>query len=225
MATKIYESGQVELLNGVIVEAVPLKIKYLRELMDAFELVKNSDGDDEAMTNLALCASITLKQYCPEFYPDAEDLCNMPIVYKLLNYAAGIKVNKDSDESIKKQAVDSGSSWEELDLAKIESEVFLLGIWKDYLELEKSMSMPEILATLSVKRELDHNEKKFIAAMQGVDLDAGSGSQKEWEDMKARVFSKGQATDGNDILAYQGATASKAGFGVGMGIDYEVVEG
>jgi hypothetical protein len=225
MATKIYESGQVELLNGVIVEAVPLKIKYLRELMDAFELVKNSDGDDEAMTNLALCASITLKQYCPEFYPEAEDICNMPIVYKLLNYAAGIKVNKDSDESIKKQAVDSGSSWEELDLAKIESEVFLLGIWKDYLELEKSMSMPEILATLSVKRELDHNEKKFIAAMQGVDLDAGSGSQKEWEDMKARVFSKGQATDGNDILAYQGATASKAGFGVGMGIDYEIVEG
>ena len=114
MATKIYESGQVELLNGVIVEAVPLKIKYLRELMDAFELVKNSDGDDEAMTNLALCASITLKQYCPEFYPEAEDLCNMPIVYQLLNYAAGIKVNKDSDESVKKQAVDSGSSWEEL---------------------------------------------------------------------------------------------------------------
>ena len=225
MATKIYESGQVELLNGVIVEAVPLKIKYLRELMDAFELVKNSDGDDEAMTNLALCASITLKQYCPEFYPEAEDLCNMPIVYQLLNYAAGIKVNKDSDESVKKQAVDSGSSWEELDLAKIESEVFLLGIWKDYLELEKSMSMPEILATLSVKRELDHNEKKFIAAMQGVDLDGGSDSQKEWEDMKARVFSKGQASDGNDILAYQGATASKAGFGVGMGIDYEVVEG
>ena len=225
MATKIYESGQVELLNGVIVEAVPLKIKYLRELMDAFELVKNSDGDDEAMTNLALCASITLKQYCPEFYPEAEDLCNMPIVYQLLNYAAGIKVNKDSDESVKKQAVDSGSSWEELDLAKIESEVFLLGIWKDYLELEKSMSMPEILATLSVKRELDHNEKKFMAAMQGVDLDKNANKSNAWEDMKARVFSKGQATDGNDILAYQGATASKAGFGVGMGIDYEVVEG
>ena len=221
MATKIYESGQVELLNGVIVEAVPLKIKYLRELMDAFELVKNSDGDDEAMTNLALCASITLKQYCPEFYPEAEDLCNMPIVYQLLNYAAGIKVNKDSDESVKKQAVDSGSSWEELDLAKIESEVFLLGIWKDYLELEKSMSMPEILATLSVKRELDHNEKKFIAAMQGVDLDGGSDSQKEWEDMKARVFSGGQTGDSNDVLALQGVNAQKAGFGIGQGLDYE----
>ena len=224
MATKIYESGQVELLNGVIVEAVPLKIKYLRELMDAFELVKNSDGDDEAMTNLALCASITLKQYCPEFYPEAEDLCNMPIVYQLLNYAAGIKVNKDSDESVKKQAVDSGSSWEELDLAKIESEVFLLGIWKDYLELEKSMSMPEILATLSVKRELDHNEKKFIAAMQGVDLDGGSDSQKEWEDMKARVYSGGKTSDSRDILALQGQNAKSAGFGIGLGLDYEKID-
>ena len=224
MATKIYESGQVELLNGVIVEAVPLKIKYLRELMDAFELVKNSDGDDEAMTNLALCASITLKQYCPEFYPEAEDLCNMPIVYQLLNYAAGIKVNKDSDESVKKQAVDSGSSWEELDLAKIESEVFLLGIWKDSLALEKSLSMLVILATLSVKSELDHNEKKFIAAMQGVDLDGGSDSQKEWEDMKARVFSKGATTNGNDILALQGMNAERAGFGIGMGLDYETYD-
>ena len=103
--------------------------------------------------------------------------------------------------------------------------VFLIGIWKDYDQLESSMSMQELTATLKIKRELDYSDKKFSAAMQGVDLDAGSGSQKEWEDMKARVFSKGQATDGNDILAYQGATASKAGFGVGMGIDYEVVEG
>ena len=223
MATKIYESGQVELLNGVIVEAVPLKIKYLRELMDAFELVKNSDGDDEAMTNLALCASITLKQYCPEFYPEAEDLCNMPIVYQLLNYAAGIKVNKDSDESIKKQAVDSGSSWEELDLAKIESEVFLLGIWKDYQELEANISMPELVATLASIRDLDYQEKKFLAAIQGVDLDGETNKdkgQKEWEDMKARVFSGGKATDSNDVLALQGVNAQKAGFGIGMGLDY-----
>ena len=192
--------------------------------MDAFELVKNSDGDDEAMTNLALCASIALKQYCPEFYPEAEDICNMPIVYKLLNYAAGIKVNKDSGESVKKQAVDSGSSWEELDLAKIESEVFLLGIWKDYEELEKSLSMPELMATLSSRRELDYEEKKFLAAIQGVDLDKESGSsrgQKEWEDMKARVFSGGKTGDSNDIISLQGITAQKAGFGIGHGLDYE----
>jgi hypothetical protein len=59
-----------------------------------------------------------------------------------------------------------------LDLAKIESEVFLLGIWKDYRELEESLSMPELIATLSSRRDLDYQEKKFLAAIQGVDLDA-----------------------------------------------------
>ena len=62
-----------------------------------------------------------------------------------------------------------------------------------------------------------------MAAIQGVDLDKQSGSergQKEWEDMKARVFSGGKATDSNDVLALQGVTAQKAGFGIGMGLDY-----
>ena len=38
--------------------------------------------------------------------------------------------------------------------------------------------------------------------------------------MKARVFSGGKATDSNDVLALQGVTAQKAGFGIGMGLDY-----
>ena len=109
-------------------------------------------------------------------------------------------------------------------MAKLESEVFLLGIWKDYQELETSLSMPELMSTLSVSRELDYSEKKFLAAIQGVDLDKNSGSekgQKEWEDMKARVFSKGQTSDSNDVLSLQGVNAQKAGFGIGMGLDYE----
>jgi hypothetical protein len=81
--------------------------------------------------------------------------------------------------------------------------------------------MPEIVATLKVKRDLDYGQKKFLAAMQGVDLDKASGKENAWEDMKARVFSKGSANNGNDILALQGANAQKAGFGIGMGIDYE----
>ena len=39
--------------------------------------------------------------------------------------------------------------------------------------------------------------------------------------MKARVFSRGQTSDGNDVLALQGANAQKAGFGIGMGLEYE----
>jgi hypothetical protein len=39
--------------------------------------------------------------------------------------------------------------------------------------------------------------------------------------MKARVFSGGQTSDANDILSFQGPKAQKAGFGIGMGLDYE----
>ena len=81
--------------------------------------------------------------------------------------------------------------------------------------------MPELMVTLEVVRELDYTEKKFLAAIQGVDLDGDKNKgQKEWEDMKARVFSGGKATDSNDVLALQGVNAQKAGFGIGMGLDY-----
>jgi hypothetical protein len=45
--------------------------------------------------------------------------------------------------------------------------------------------------------------------------------QKEWEDLKARVFSGGATDDSNDVLALQGQNARKAGFGIGMGLAYE----
>jgi hypothetical protein len=41
--------------------------------------------------------------------------------------------------------------------------------------------------------------------------------------MKARVFSRGQTSDSNDILSLQGPAAKKAGFGIGMGIEYEKI--
>jgi len=85
--------------------------------------------------------------------------------------------------------------------------------------------MPELTIILVAKREKDYEDKKFLAALQGVDLDknsggGSSGGQKEWEDMKARVFSRGKASDANDILALSGHNAAKAGFGIGMGLDY-----
>ena len=86
--------------------------------------------------------------------------------------------------------------------------------------------MPELIATLSSRRDLDYQEKKFLAAIQGVDLDAQSGEsrgQKEWEDLKARVFSGGTAKDSNDITSLQGINASQAGFGIGAGLSYDNV--
>ena len=83
--------------------------------------------------------------------------------------------------------------------------------------------MPELVAILEAYREQKHRDQKFLAAIQGIDLDEGSKSsngQKEWEDLKARVYSNGQASDSDDILSLQGTNAKTAGFGIGSGLEY-----
>jgi len=227
VATKIYESGIVKLLDDREVEVKPLKIIYLRQFMDLFEFVRASKNDDEAIMYLTHCALVAMKQFAPdiETLEQLEDLVDLPTVYEILDLSAGIRINDKSKKEIKEQAAESesGSTWEDLDLAKLESEVFLLGTWKNYEDLEHSISMPELLATLGSRRELDYEEKKFLAAIQGVDLDKQAGKGDAWEEMKARVFSKGQASGSNDVLALQGANASKQGFGIGMGLGYSNV--
>jgi hypothetical protein len=229
MATKIYKTKNIYLFDGTEIEIMPLKIKYLREFMDAFNHIKQTKNDDEAMAVLVECTRIAMKQYYPQISTSIEELENnidLPTVHEILDVAGNIKFGEESEEDIKTQVQkgDPGPSWEEFDLAKLESEVFLLGIWKDYKELEESLSLSEIMAIISSKRELDYQEKKFFAAIQGVDLDEASDSdrgQKEWENLKARVFSGGATNDSNDVLALQGQNAKKAGFGIGMGLDYE----
>ena len=226
MPTEIYKTSIIELFDGTELYITPLKIKYLKLFLQEFENVKTAKNDDEAINYLSRCASITMKQYYPSIktQEQLEDNIDMPTIYKLLDFAAGIKINEKSEEPVKQQAKESGSTWDELDLAELEAEVFLLGIWKDYDELESSMSMPEIVATLKVKRDLDYSQKKFLAAMQGVDLDKTSGKADAWEEMKARVFSGGQAAGAKDIVALQGINAQKAGFGIGMGLTYEKID-
>jgi hypothetical protein len=165
-----------------------------------------------------------MRQYRPSIktIEELEDIIDVNIMYKILELSAGISFDKKDDAGVpdKTTVKESGPTWETLDLAKLESEVFLLGIWKDYEELESSLCMAELTAILDEKRENDYNEKKFLAAMQGVDLDKESGKNDPWEEMKARVFSGGQTSDPNDILSFQGVKAEDSGFGIGMGLEY-----
>jgi hypothetical protein len=235
MATIVYSTKMVETVEGIQIEMSPLKIKYLREFMDAFNNMKTAETENDSINIITECVRIAMKQYYPSLSistEDIEDNFDLPTVYSIADFAAGIKVREDSSDSVKEQAEQSlkskadkeGVTWQSLDLAKLESEIFLLGIYKDYDELEKSLSMPELMSTLEVMRDLDYQEKKFLAAMQGVDLDKESGKdkgQKEWEDMKARVFSGGQSADADDVLSLQGPKAKQLGFGIGLGLDYE----
>lgn len=229
MATSIYKTKNIYLFDGTEIETMPLKIKYLREFMDAFYKIKYTNSDDEAMLVLLECTRIAMKQYCPKISRSTEEVENnidLPTMHEILDIAGNIKMGGLSEEDIKAKVKkdDTGPTWEDFDLAKLESEVFLLGIWKDYNELEESLSLAEIMAILSSKRELDYQEKKFFAAIQGVDLEDSSDSergQKEWENLKARVFSGGATKDSKDVLALQGQNAKSAGFGIGMGLEYE----
>lgn len=103
-------------------------------------------------------------------------------------------------------------------------------MWKDFNELEDNISMPELTAILSAKREQDYNEKKFMAALQGVDLDKTAGKtddalQKVVDRAKERLGAETGVSvpDRNDITSLRGKAAQNAGFGIGMGLDYEVM--
>jgi hypothetical protein len=227
MANTIYETATIELVDGTQVYLSPLKIKHMRDFMKEFETVKSSQTDDEAISHLVRCVTIAMRQYYPQIRTEEqlEDSVDLKTIYKILEVAAGITFGKQ-DKDVAKQASDQKSnSWSDLDLARLESEVFLLGIWKDYDELESSLSMPELTAVLNAKREADYDHKKFLAAIQGIDLEKNAGGKQDaWEEMKARVFSGGQATNSDDVVSLQGINAQKAGFGIGMGLDYESLD-
>jgi hypothetical protein len=87
--------------------------------------------------------------------------------------------------------------------------------------------MPELVAILEAKQKEENDNRRFLAAMQGVDLDKDSNSsngQDAWEKIKAKAFSGGKTTNPDDIVSLQGSAAQRAGFGIGEGLDYEVIE-
>lgn len=102
----------------------------------------------------------------------------------------------------------------------------LLGIWKSYEELEDVLTLSELVEIITFSRENKHEDRKFFAALQGVDLDKNStrtynsDSGDPWEDLQAKVHSNGQAANAKDILALQGQNAQRKGFGIGLGLEY-----
>ena len=78
-----------------------------------------------------------------------------------------------------------------------------MGHWRNFEELEKNLTIEELLKVLDASREKDISNRKFLAQLQGINLD-DEGPQ--------------------DIADLKGVHASQAGFGIGMGLGH-VVEG
>jgi len=72
-------------------------------------------------------------------------------------------------------------------------------------------------------QKTESEKRKFLASIQGVDLNESSNENKEgssFEDVKRRAL--GITASANDIVSLQGSFASEAGFGIGAGLGYSI---
>lgn len=97
MATSVYETVEVELVDGTKIKMRPLKISLLRDFMKKFETITEvADSNDASMNLLMDCVAIAMKQYNPALADDREKLednIDLPTVYKVIEVAAGIKLD------------------------------------------------------------------------------------------------------------------------------------
>jgi hypothetical protein len=95
MATTVYETTEIELLDGTQIKMRPLKISLLREFMKKFsEIAEVADDNDASMDVLLDCVQIAMKQYAPDLSVDRErieDTIDLPSVYRVVEAASGIK--------------------------------------------------------------------------------------------------------------------------------------
>lgn len=73
----------------------------------------------------------------------------------------------------------------------MEAEVFLLGHWKNFEEIEDNLTLDELQSILEASREQEYRRNKFAAALKGIDLDAqNKDSDSSFEEIKRRAEAK-----------------------------------
>lgn len=50
----------------------------------------------------------------------------------------------------------------------------LLGIWENIEDLESKLNLAELTAILDISRKKEHERNRFLAAIQGIDIDKAS---------------------------------------------------
>ena len=85
-------------MDGTKISLRPLKISLLREFMKEFQKISDeaiADDNIKSMDLLLDCSVIAMKQYNEELATKdkLEDIIDLPTVYKIIEIAAGIKLN------------------------------------------------------------------------------------------------------------------------------------
>jgi hypothetical protein len=80
--------------------------------------------------------------------------------------------------------------------------------------------MPELIQTFSSMQKTESEKRKFLASIQGIELDGGEQEEsKSFEDVRRKAL--GITADATDVVSLQGQFASEAGFGIGAGLGYK----
>lgn len=100
MATTVYDTIEVELENGEILNVKPLPIKSLRKFMEIIEKAGVDDAESETQlmdTFVEACAhcirSLDSLKYGKLTIDEVEELVTLPTVMKILEIAGGLKTS------------------------------------------------------------------------------------------------------------------------------------
>jgi hypothetical protein len=93
MATKVYESIELELQDGTVVTVKPLNLKTLRLVMKEWQNAQNVTNEDEFLEVLIKCTSIAMKHLAPEKADSVEEDLDLQTMYKILEISADIRLN------------------------------------------------------------------------------------------------------------------------------------
>src|SRR5688572_20689315 len=93
MATKVFDTVELELQDGTVVKLKPLNIKGLRKFM---EVVGEMDGkeESESLDAMVTACGIALEWEAPELVADRdklEEALDVPTMWKIVEIAGGIK--------------------------------------------------------------------------------------------------------------------------------------
>jgi hypothetical protein len=78
--------------------------------------------------------------------------------------------------------------------------------------------MPEMIATFKAMQKTESEKRKFLAGIQGINLDEEVQEGPSFEDVRRKAM--GIDASGDDIVSLQGQFAGEAGFGIGAGLGY-----
>lgn len=96
MATKIYDTEEIELQDGSKAILKPLTIKDLRKFMEVINKTQDSTTELETLTVLIDACAVALEKQLPELVKDRdklEDALDVPTINRILEVCGGIKMD------------------------------------------------------------------------------------------------------------------------------------